>query len=386
VINTCRTLIQAAPGDLGQPNARKDTGILRIVNLERPSKYAELKSILKDAIESGEYKPGDTLPSEHEMSSLYGISRNTIREAIGMLVHEGLLYRVQGKGTFVAAPPVKQLNIALIVVSEDMGSGFLGPILASVSREIRINHATMSLYADQSDVELERASLLAVLADRPDGIILYYIGEEKNIPYVRKVQDTGIPIVFIDRYPEWIETDYVVTDNYIGAYRAVSELISRGYEKVVHFTHNEEASSLRSRREGYKQACLDHGVAYTELIRHVDCPPDFMQIEEAIFQEMSRMLPTIDDRFAVFGATTKEVRGAWRAIQLAGTGSDAVAIACFDHLTIPLPRDLLFVNVVQPLGEMGRRAVQLIVEKAGGNLERQQIALEPEIRIYGGRD
>ncbi len=63
-------------------------------------KYYWLKRILRDSI--AQLNPGDAIPSESELCQAYQISRTTVRKAIGDLIQEGLVYTVQGKGTFVA--------------------------------------------------------------------------------------------------------------------------------------------------------------------------------------------------------------------------------------------------------------------------------------------
>ena len=64
--------------------------------------YQQLKDILVDAIDSEKWKANEKIPSENELSSIYGLSRMTVRSVLTDLVKEGLLYREQGKGTFVA--------------------------------------------------------------------------------------------------------------------------------------------------------------------------------------------------------------------------------------------------------------------------------------------
>lgn len=56
---------------------------------------------LFDKIQRGAYAPGDKLPSENELMDAYGVSRVTVRAALGMLVDEGMLVKRRGKGTFV---------------------------------------------------------------------------------------------------------------------------------------------------------------------------------------------------------------------------------------------------------------------------------------------
>ncbi|MGH3452177.1 MAG: GntR family transcriptional regulator [Haloechinothrix sp.] len=81
-------------------------------------KHAQLREILLTLIED-ELAPDAPIPSERELMAGYGVSRMTVREAIGQLVSEGRLYSVRGKGTFVARPRVEsQLHLASF--TEDM--------------------------------------------------------------------------------------------------------------------------------------------------------------------------------------------------------------------------------------------------------------------------
>jgi GntR family transcriptional regulator len=64
--------------------------------------YYQLMKLLQDDIEDARWSVGDPIPSEHELCDLYGVSRTVVRQALGALASNGLLYRVKGKGTFVA--------------------------------------------------------------------------------------------------------------------------------------------------------------------------------------------------------------------------------------------------------------------------------------------
>ncbi|NCC23637.1 MAG: GntR family transcriptional regulator [Deltaproteobacteria bacterium] len=66
--------------------------------------YHQLAEILRREIRQGDLVPGDRLPSEHVLAETYGIGRPTARQALEILVHEGLLVRRRGSGTFVASP------------------------------------------------------------------------------------------------------------------------------------------------------------------------------------------------------------------------------------------------------------------------------------------
>ncbi len=66
--------------------------------------YYQLKQILSDKIDDGAWHPGDVIPGEHELQSLYGLSRTTVRQALRELEAEGRVIRQRGRGTFVSAP------------------------------------------------------------------------------------------------------------------------------------------------------------------------------------------------------------------------------------------------------------------------------------------
>ena len=70
--------------------------------------YYQLKEVLKQQIRSGHLAPHTAIPSEPELVSSYQVSRATVRQALTELVHEGLLYRQHGKGTFVCEPRIQQ--------------------------------------------------------------------------------------------------------------------------------------------------------------------------------------------------------------------------------------------------------------------------------------
>jgi len=70
--------------------------------------YSQIKEILKQRILDGDYGVHERLPSESEMMKVFGVSRITVRQALRDLHTEGLVFSVQGKGTFVSRPKVIQ--------------------------------------------------------------------------------------------------------------------------------------------------------------------------------------------------------------------------------------------------------------------------------------
>ncbi|MFY0762349.1 GntR family transcriptional regulator [Metabacillus dongyingensis] len=88
--------------------------------------YHQLQKIIKKAILAQEVKPGEMIPSEREYAETYCISKMTVRQALSNLVDEGYLYRVRGKGTFVAPMKMEQPK-AIIGFSEHTFSKGMKP-------------------------------------------------------------------------------------------------------------------------------------------------------------------------------------------------------------------------------------------------------------------
>jgi GntR family transcriptional regulator len=70
--------------------------------------HAQIREILRRRILDGSYAPHSRMPSESQMISAFGVSRITIRQALGDLQKEGLIFKVMGKGSFVAKPKAFQ--------------------------------------------------------------------------------------------------------------------------------------------------------------------------------------------------------------------------------------------------------------------------------------
>ncbi|SDJ26351.1 GntR family transcriptional regulator [Salimicrobium halophilum] len=89
--------------------------------------YHQLKKIIIQQIEKGEWKVNELIPSERELTDHLAISRMTVRHAINDLVSEGVLYRKRGKGTYVARPKINQGLTKLSSFTEDMEKRGLKP-------------------------------------------------------------------------------------------------------------------------------------------------------------------------------------------------------------------------------------------------------------------
>ncbi|MFN8840918.1 MAG: GntR family transcriptional regulator, partial [Burkholderiales bacterium] len=83
--------------------------------------YQQIKSLLVAALERGEWKPGEPIPSEQDLAARFQVSQGTVRKAIDDLAAENLLVRRQGKGTFVATHHEPRAQHRFLRIAPDDG-------------------------------------------------------------------------------------------------------------------------------------------------------------------------------------------------------------------------------------------------------------------------
>lgn len=105
--------------------------------------YQQLYESLRLRIVQGELKPGDILPPEMQLMTQYGAGRVTVRQALDLLVQDGLIYRERARGTFVAHPTVEQNLVRIVSFTQDMqqrslraGTKILGSELIKANAEL----------------------------------------------------------------------------------------------------------------------------------------------------------------------------------------------------------------------------------------------------------
>ena len=110
--------------------------VIHIRNIEsgdtmaQKTKYNMVKEKITDWITSGKVKPGEKIYSENELVKMFGVSRHTVRQAVGDLVHEGWLYREQGAGTFCS---FKKAEVEQTVLPTQTNGKNIGVITTYIS-------------------------------------------------------------------------------------------------------------------------------------------------------------------------------------------------------------------------------------------------------------
>jgi GntR family transcriptional regulator len=83
--------------------------------------YQQIKALILQSLQSGEWKPGEVIPSEMDLAARFKVSQGTVRKAIDELAAENLVMRRQGKGTFVATHTERQVQYRFLRLVPDRG-------------------------------------------------------------------------------------------------------------------------------------------------------------------------------------------------------------------------------------------------------------------------
>jgi len=93
----------------------------RVVPMSSVPMHTQIRDIVRRRVLDGTYAPHSQMPSESQMMQAFSVSRITIRQALGDLQKEGLIFKVAGKGSFVAKPKAFQNLSRLQGFGEAMG-------------------------------------------------------------------------------------------------------------------------------------------------------------------------------------------------------------------------------------------------------------------------
>lgn len=169
--------------------------------------YEQLADTLRDKMYAGEYVFGDSMPSERALASEFGISHLTVRKAMALLEKEGLIVRIQGKGTFVKTP-------RLAVDMQAVGS------FSSVLTSRNVNVSSKVLY---SEVRPARARFSRIFGLGETSQIYVYdkLKTSNGVPFA--IEQTAVPIEYV---PDIANYDYGIYSLY-DVYRNNSIHISR---------------------------------------------------------------------------------------------------------------------------------------------------------------
>ena len=238
-----------------------------------PPKYKIIADTLKNEIMNDVYNDKMLLPTEQILCERFKASRQTIRQALSILVSDGLIERRQGSGSHIcglSSSNTKSLKV-IAVVTTYISDYIFPSILREIENVLSANGCTPLLFATQNQVSNERKILKNLLSlDNLDGILVEGTKSglpNPNIDLYKKLIKKQIPIVFLhSNYPELSECYSVLDDNYSGGQILVNYLYNKGHRKIAGIFKNDDI-------QGHKRYA-----GYTDTLRDLDLVFDDNQV------------------------------------------------------------------------------------------------------------
>jgi LacI family transcriptional regulator len=203
-----------------------------------------------------------------------------------------------------------------------------------------------------------------------DGIILV-------TPTVVDVDDST-PVVAVDPHTGPSRLPSVHSDNLAGAITATRHLLQLGHRRIGFLAGRPDLESARQREQGYRQALADAGIAVDpNLIRVGD-------YELEMSQKPARQLLTLDDRpTAVFAANDLSAMQTMHVARTLGLDIPGdVSVVGFDNIPESALIEPPLTTIDQSIQEMGRRAVELLIDVIEGETGRaQQVTLPTRLVV-----
>lgn len=329
-----------------------------------------------------------TLPlavTSHDVARLAGVAQSTVsralRDAPG--VSPSMRSRVRTAATELGYTP-SELGRSLVtratrtigIVVTDLTSVFYPYVMAPLHDEVTAHGYRMVVFTEglESDSPQDDAAIRRLLDRSIDGAVLTTSRQEGTVP--RQLAAHGLQFVFLTRYVEDIAADCSIVDNSLGASLMAAEVVRFGHRRVAAIFGPSNTSTGRDRARGTRAALAAAGV---------DLPDERVRHGPFVYEDGYRsmvQLMALDPRptVVICGNDTLAI-GALNAARALGIEvPQDVSVVGFDDLPMAAWEVFQLTTVHQPMEEMARTAVRLLVERIEGKVaadEMRRVVFEP---------
>ena len=366
---------------------------------QRSPLYSQIRDFVLANLQQRIWRANDQLPTELELAEKFNVSRFTVKKALGELVEEGLIYRIQGKGSYVAPaagerepsfslPDIGSIPLKQAVyVTPDIESGLSARILAGAEEILSRYGWQLIIKSSRNERETERRLLLESVQAGARGVMIFPVDGESYNEDILRLTLNKFPIVVIDRYLKGVDTNCVCSDNAGGAYEATAHLIGLGHRHIGYIAmHGSPTTSLEERQGGYERALADHRLPIgptlvhyaTDEVRRTNETDAVLLDPFAVHAESIRVfLQRHPEVTAIFAATTHGGMAAMQAaadlgLQVPGQ----LSVVFFDDFAYSPFSRIPPTCIVQQETELGTEAAKLLLSVIGNPLqERRKITL-----------
>ena len=269
------------------------------------TKYERIQEHLKTQIREGQFQPGTALPSEQQLANLFESARSTVRQAMGMLEREGLVSRVQGKGTFVHKNARQRLasglDILALVIPEVL-SGYYPSLQHSSEESASHTQNQMMVCCTRNNIDKQGNVILQLIDNQVGGVAIVPATTPPTPAYqIRQLQKAGIPVVLCHRPVEGIIAPLLGLPYKEIGRLAGEALMKLGHRHVAFFApHCTETTDLYL--NGFQKSLAEKGceLPHDHCYFGEDGVIDMQTLDADISSTLKRLMDSKDRPTAIF--------------------------------------------------------------------------------------
>jgi LacI family transcriptional regulator len=321
-----------------------------------------------------------------EVAAVAGVSLSTVSRVVnGVDVDPELARRVHdavallGYRRDLTASTLRRadrISATIGLLIEDVANPFFSALQRSVEDVAVARHVLTFAGSSDEDPARERQLVEALLARGVDGLIVAPTSGDQS--YLARESQAGTALVFVDRPPNFLDADVVISDNAGGARAAVEHLLARGHRRIAFLGDRPDIHTAVERLRGYREALADQGLRFDPaLVRQGLIATD---LARAATHEL---LAVPDPPTALFTSQNLVTIGAVGVLHALGL-QHAVALVGFDDVALSEVVDPGLTVVDQDAATLGRAAAERLFARLDGDRgPTQRLELPARLIVRG---
>lgn len=187
-------------------------------------------------------------------------------------------------------------------------------------------------------------------------------------------------MVLMDSYFPGIAAPHVLVDNYKGVSAGVQYLVNKGYRKIAMVCNDVQMVQMQERKRAYKETLRQNKI---RVASQLICETRFESPKEEVVGEITAFIRSQQPEAILFAANYLGVAGLESIKSLQWQIPENIAVVCFDDLDIFNLYPPGITSIRQPIEEIGKTAVHILMEEIlhGAKKEKIQVQLEPKVMV-----
>lgn len=348
--------------------------------MSKEAVYLKIAGFIKSKVIDNVYKPNEKIPTEAELAYQFNTSRTTVVKALDKLNTEGVIYRIQGSGSFITDIPLHlemppMISLIFPFIHSDSTRIDEINIIRGVENHLKSVGYLLTIHYVKNDMNDENEMIKYCKNHVSQGVILYPINAKREMGAVFDLVLDPFPIVFLDKMADIGNIACVCTDNIKGGYKATKYLISKKYNDF-YFLSDGDIEALPASKEryfGYCKALRENGFKIDDRhcmsgfgVKNGIYEPVIYKNNPEVYQNIIKSILKMNDSKGNIGIVAKQdleaMNTACAAIDLGIKIPEFMGIMGYDNSSFATQSPIPLSTITQDYYNIGIKSAQILVD------------------------